>query len=124
MKWENLREFKCPYCGSDLSRKDDIRCTKCLFKITEERFKSIAENRLAGKIKGKGMKWQNLKIERCPACGDYLGNQNGKLEILRCSNYECEFKIRVDRMNEILNDSEHVANRYSVASNIAKLNNL
>jgi len=112
MNWENLRQFRCPYCGYDLQKgKEDVSCTNCFFRIEPERFKSIAENRRQNPTNQVKIKWQNLIEARCPICGDMLKpNDEGKMFFQKCINHECTFRISDSRIGEILNDQKHPAN--------------
>jgi len=43
MKWNNLKQNKCPKCSKDLARHDDLHvyCGNCDFLISNKRFKEI-----------------------------------------------------------------------------------
>jgi len=112
MNWENLRQFRCPYCGHALEKGPaSIRCTHCHFRIEPERFKSIAENRRQNPTNNIKIKWQNLVSGLCPICGSMLRpNEEKKLRFQKCINYDCTFKISDNRFGEILNDPNHAAN--------------
>jgi DNA-directed RNA polymerase subunit RPC12/RpoP len=112
MNWENLRQFRCPYCGHDLLKETDkIKCTHCHFRIEPERFKSISENRRQNPTTNIKIKWQNLINGLCPICASMLRpNEEGKLRFQKCINFDCTFKITDSRYGEILNDEMHPAN--------------
>ena len=117
MKWANLKNNNCPYCGSKMLEQngDTHKCSKCMFKIEHERLTKILEHRSnplrSGIIK---MKWQNLKIGRCPLCGDHLNKAIGQYEVSQCVSINCTFHIREDRMQRILTDAQHPANNFPV----------
>jgi DNA-directed RNA polymerase subunit RPC12/RpoP len=119
MQWENLRQFRCPYCGHDLQKgKDAIKCTRCHFSIEQERFKSIAENRRQNPTNQIKIKWQNLIEARCPICGNMLKpNEESKVFFQKCISYDCTFKISDSRIGEILNDPKHAANIFYQQTN-------
>lgn len=49
MKWKNLQENKCPQCGKDwafdLEQQGDLLTHKCGFKISEQRYLEIVNDR-------------------------------------------------------------------------------
>ena len=113
LKWENLREKKCPYCESNINKVgDEMKCEHCYFHIELERCKQIIEHRRLQEETSVRMKWQQLHLGRCPICSDYLTPGNGCYEVLKCANADCTFHIREDRLKDILNDESHPANKY------------
>ena len=116
MRWENLRTNDCQYCGKPLHEQDgEICCTVCLFHIEPARFKKILEHRagMAGRPAYR-MKWQNLKNGYCPidGCGGGLEPRAPGATSLQCSLApHCSFRIREERLHEILRDPTHPANR-------------
>jgi len=111
MNWENLRKMLCPYCDKELTKDIEVRCTECFFHIDEVRFKSIIENRGFPDRPKIKMRWQNLKDDRCPIDANFLQqNTEGKVKVLKCSKDDCAFKIKDDRLQEILKDEKHSAN--------------
>lgn len=116
MNWSNLQTNTCPYCNAVLRRADAkgmVRCDHCSFHIEEARMISIRDNRRQKTMPVIRMKWQNLKHDKCPMCGDDLTPTHGQYAVLRCMKTECSFHIRVDRLTEILGDKEHPANRFA-----------
>lgn len=114
LNWSNLQQNKCPYCAYKLLPVNElgfIECDNCIFNIEKKRFDSIKQNRNEG-VRGIHMYWQNLRVSRCPACGDELLETSGNYEILKCIRVLCAFKIRFDRMQEILDDPTHPANKF------------
>lgn len=113
MKWENLKTFTCPHCGKELTQGgEEIQCTQCRFKIEYERYKAILTHRSSPEATIVKMRWQNLKESKCPMCSNQLIDAYGKYRVLKCISSECTFKIREDRMSEIINDQTHPANRF------------
>lgn len=51
------------------------------------------------------MIWNNLKLipPRCPTCGEEL-ELDGQKEMYICSNFECDFSIRLGKFLDIVND--------------------
>ena len=116
MIWKNLKENKCPfpYCQNDISFDyglQEIICTVCSFHIDIKRGKDIAEARqLPTRPEHiKHNNWQNLHEGKCPACKSWLRQE---FELHVCINSECPFKIREDRLQQILNDPCHSANLF------------
>jgi hypothetical protein len=113
MKWENLKSMLCPYCSKALTEDLEVRCTECYFHIDKDRFKSIVEHRGFPNRNIVKLKWQNLKDDRCSVDAHFLKpNVEGKYDVLKCSNSECTFRIRADRLAEIVADPKHEANRF------------
>ena len=55
MKWQNLKDNKCPKCSEDLNVKDKldsgfITCTGCEFKISEGKYLDIRTNLVTGDL--------------------------------------------------------------------------
>lgn len=76
MNWENLADFRCPYCGKALMRDLDkpghwIKCTTCRFTIDRTKFTGIIRNQMTAGRRVQ-FKWQNLHEERCPVSGHRL----------------------------------------------------
>lgn len=116
MNWSNLQKNACPYCNGVLRKPDTkgiVRCDHCNFRIEEPRMMSIRDNRRQNITSTIKMRWQNLKKDKCPLCGDDLTPNQGQYAVLRCMKTECNFHIRVDRLTEILGDKEHPANRFA-----------
>lgn len=115
MKWQNIRQFRCPYDNEALVRRRDgsIKCTVCYFHIESKRFNEIMEHRASPQKNGiTRLKWQYLREGKCPACAHDLISGNGPYEISKCVSADCTFHIREDRMQEILQDPNHPANRF------------
>lgn len=111
MKWENLGSFCCPHCGEKLKMEDEVQCTRCTFRITIDRFKSIAAHRAHPERAVTKMKWQYLIDDRCPVCASNLmPNVEGRYAFMKCISSECTFRIREDKISEIKNDPAHPAN--------------
>ena len=56
-------------------------------------------------LMGPGMKWDNLRNDRCPACGSELESVGG---VFRCTNYGkdgCGFYISKDKFEKLTKDS-------------------
>lgn len=117
MKWQNLRNFRCPHCDEKLKREDNlgiIRCSQCRFIIDKTRFIQISEHRSYPQREIIPMKWQNLKEDRCPICSSNLyPSTDGNLEFLLCSGKKkCVFKISIAHLDRILADPNHPANLF------------
>ena len=116
MEWKNLKYFRCPHCGEKLVEdvgKEWIRCTSCTFVIASTRCKEITIHRSYPEKTIIKMRWQNIKDDHCPVCGSNLyQNMEGKFDILKCVQATCTFKIRTDKLEEILADEMHPANVY------------
>lgn len=116
MKWENLRQFKCPHCGEGLAKDSEareMRCTSCRFRIEYFRFKQIAEHRgESSPVHKVSIKWQYLHLGKCPICTNDLYPGNGAYNVLKCIQADCSFHIREDRLAEIIADDEHPVNRF------------
>lgn len=114
MNWEYLKDNKCPHCGENLRENIlEFKCIKCTFVIDSDRKMAIQQHRGNPRIGNiVKIKWQNLKEEKCPICGDNLNYGVGVFEVLVCLNTNCSFKIRHDRFVEILNDPTHPCNRF------------
>lgn len=116
MNWEVLHEKKCPYCSNAVSGDNDlqeVRCTVCSFKISQERLLQILKHRRVGVTDTKKMFWQNLHNAKCPVCSNLLVPMAGRYAVLGCLNSDCGFKIREDRMQQILADNTHAANKFN-----------
>ncbi len=112
MNWENLKEKLCPHCSGELEFDGDneIRCTMCRFHMTPARYKSMLLHKAYRKEPSQPYKklyWQNVKVGRCPECGDDLNDGNGKFEIIVCISPECTFKMRADTLAAMLADPLH-----------------
>ena len=114
MKWENLSTFECPYCDRKLFQKSEeiIHCKVCVFEIDVLKFKSILSHRLIKPINPIQYKWQNLKNHRCPICSQFLREEENGLGYYKCTSGQCTFCIQEARIQEILSDKNHPANRY------------
>lgn len=113
MKWENLKSNHCPFCGEYIVRDElglNMKCTYCRFVIEIERFNLIALHRGKPEQDHKKMKWQNLHDNKCPLCDQELMEELSRYEIVRCVNLTCDFRIRQDNLNRILQDPNHSAN--------------
>lgn len=114
MNWHNLQTFDCPYCSSKLFRGDgEVLCSECSFVISNERFRSISVHRARTNKPERlqPMKWQNLKKDLCPLCDNTLVyDMEGALDFMKCMTPGCTFKIRQDRMADILEDEGHPCN--------------
>lgn len=133
LNWQNLKEKKCPFCSHELDKADEdglIHCVQCSFSISEAKFRSVLMHRGLGVKPAIRMKWQHLHEGRCPACAEFLKENDGVYAVLACSSPECDFKIREDRLKEILADPNHVANLFykkmdeDIEKNLSDLNNL
>ena len=90
-----------------------IRCSMCTFKIDEDRFHAIQAHRSHPERATVKIKWQNIRDDKCPMCGDSIRpTLLGHLALLRCVSSDCTFKIREERLNEILADPQHPANTF------------
>ena len=49
------------------------------------------------------MHWKNLKNNYCPKCKSSLKKSEDKF-IKLCSNLKCDFKITVDKYNELIEE--------------------
>ena len=118
LEWKNTLDGRCPYCADPLLDPEGgrVRCGTCAFSIDEARLESIRFCKQNG-TRGTHTMWQNLREERCPTCGSDLMESPGPIDTLRCVNAMCTFKIRADRMESILSDESHPANRYEIARN-------
>jgi len=118
MLWENLKDYKCPFCSDRLFETEDAleyECVSCYFHIDKHRFKSIAKHRAQPRSADRPYKrnyWQNLRNGRCPTCNNLLRQAVGPYEIMECYAEDCTFKMREDRIQIILNDPNHSCNRY------------
>lgn len=116
MKWENLREMLCPYpyCEKLLYEQgEEVKCTKCYFHMTKEKFIGTLQHRAFPDRPHKKNRWQNLREDRCPMqdCNYRLTpSMEGRLDMMKCCNPECVFKITMERFNIILGDQSHAAN--------------
>ena len=75
---------------------------------------AILQNRKQNPTSTTPYRWQNLKHDNCPIDGEMLRDKIGKYEVLECSNGDCSFHIRFDRMREILADINHPANKFAL----------
>lgn len=115
MNWKNLKEFLCPHCGNPMEKNEkEIACTKCTFHIEHARFYSIMQNRGGDHESIVKMKWQNLHQDCCPMCASVLvKNDRG----LKCTSENCTFLITDSKMEEIMKDRNHPANRFQRQTN-------
>ena len=105
----------CPYCQEKIIRIGSIiSCTWCRFKIDVERAREIAENRAGerGNVDVR-IRWQFLHQMRCPLCTGMLYPASHNEDLHVCRKEGCNFKIREDRVQMILADSRHPANRFN-----------
>ena len=116
MKWENLKKNICPHCENFLIFDDDneINCTGCRFHISPQRFKAILANRADPTNATYKLKWQYLRAGRCPRCQSNLRDSIGAYEVSECVNSKCTFKIRNDKMEEILQDPCHPCRQFEI----------
>ena len=49
------------------------------------------------------LEWKRLINNACPKCGNVMENPFDK-ETVRCLNIKCDFRIAVDRMNELVSN--------------------
>ena len=114
MVWNKLNKGECPNCGHPLKKKEsNLKCTYCAFVIEQNRARRIAESRKEQlPTNHVRLRWQNLKDERCPVDGELLAPREGRFMVMHCIKPECTFNIRVDRMNQILKDPSHPANKF------------
>lgn len=122
LQWRNLRTNNCPYCNGDLKVKEidgvqELKCESCYFHIPTARAKSIVENRRPRQEPIVRIKWQMLRIERCPICSDMLMKKEGEYAILKCVSHLCTFHIREDILQKYLSDPAHPVNRYPLDEN-------
>lgn len=113
MKWQNLAEFKCPCCGAPLFLEDGttiVTCTMCKFEIESDRMEAIKKNRCNTNRKIVPHFWQNLHKGNCVLCNHPLEAKNATL--LACTNEQCDFKIGRSRVEEIIANPTHSANKY------------
>lgn len=109
--------MECPYCGWSLvDSEPEIVCSHCAFVIEYARFRGIIEQGSGVTSRGVGerqLKWQNLHDGWCPECGDFLYvDSTGRQEYQKCIRSECTFRISSSRVEEILEDKTHPANRF------------
>lgn len=50
------------------------------------------------------MDWKALQSEECPKCGEPLDDVEE--EMIVCSDPDCDFKIRQERLKQILEDMD------------------
>lgn len=114
MNWNNLHQFRCPYCDNDLQKREsEIGCTSCFFHIGHQKFADILESHKQKPTVKMIVKWQNLNYGLCPYCNNFLmPNPEGNQRFLKCINHECTFKMSEVRVGEILQDQTHPANTY------------
>ncbi len=109
LRWENLKENKCPYCGDPLEQKRSfVNCTWCRFRMELWRFKKIQRTRGNPDEPHPDMKWQNLHRNGCPICGETLiPDELG----MHCETSRCTFRPISDaKVRMILNNPTHPAN--------------
>ena len=117
MNWENLKHNKCPHCESYLifDGDNEICCTGCRFHMSPQKFKAILANRATPEKALYKLKWQYLRVGKCPRCGNDLRDSVGKYEISECvRNPDCPFKIRNDKIDLILSDPLHPAHQFEL----------
>lgn len=113
MNWENLKEFKCPYCEQPLAQEDKtISCTTCIFSMSVEKYRDVMMHRGGTRTSTVRNNWQNLHDDKCIQCNSPLVNAKGSFEALKCSNGQCTFRIKGETIAKILTDPEHSANRF------------
>lgn len=116
MHWENLKDLRCPHCSEKLQKEmidDVVRCTVCTFSIEEKRFSAIKAHRSNPERATVKLKWQNIREDKCPMCGDSIRpTLLGHLAILRCSSSVCTFIIRESTLEEILANENHPVNTF------------
>ncbi len=49
------------------------------------------------------MNWKSLKSNECPACGSYIEHPDEN-DMIYCTDGTCDFKIRAERYNEIVQE--------------------
>jgi len=122
LKWENLKEKKCPKCGSAMIKTGSgLSCMggrargHCRFKVSNQRIRNlmkywqkIEEQPKRSLIK---VKWQLLKRRKCPICGRELKKKEGE-GVYTCETPECDFLIHEGKWEIILNDPTHACNYY------------
>lgn len=115
MKWENLNDFKCPCCSAPLANETAtlIVCTMCKFEIEKERFDSIKKCRSDKKRPHVPHYWQNLTRGNCVICNEPLKPLSKSGTLLGCSAQKCKFKIGRARVDEILANPTHSANKFN-----------
>ena len=113
MNWPELATNQCPYCNGNLVEvEQEFVCLDCNFKIDTHRKISIETHRAHPENACRKLKWQNLVVEKCPVCSSDLCYGIGPYEILACLNGECSFKIRYDKLQEILDDPTHPCRQF------------
>lgn len=53
LKWNNLKQNRCPKCGSGISYDDKYAICQCGFRIGLEKMNEIVTNRVANDIDSK-----------------------------------------------------------------------
>lgn len=103
----------CPYCAAPVyAERGMIRCTQCRFEIERERRDLIAENRSQDGRPIVKIKWQFLHDRKCPICENQLYPNPRNENAYKCLSEGCSFKITEERIQIILADDTHPANRY------------
>ena len=121
MNWEKLKTQECPYCESGkLELHIDeclFRCNTCHFRITMEKYQQVLKHRASPDAEHKEIMWQELHKGRCPLCTSLLSPGVTRFELYKCINPECDFKIRENRLTQILMDEKHPANLFNKKQN-------
>jgi hypothetical protein len=84
----------------------------CKFEIEHERMEAIKKNRCNTNRKIVPHFWQNLHLNNCVLCNHPLTPKTKTGTLLACTNSQCDFKIGRERVEEILANPTHSANKY------------
>jgi hypothetical protein len=70
------------------------------------------------------MNWNNLKSYKCPKCGGNLCEKNWSLRGSLHVCTTCDFEIRKEKFNTIVNDKYQPRKCVTFEQNLGELNNL
>ncbi len=117
MKWELLRQRRCPHCEDSLYENQYekiFECMSCRFNIDQARFVAISRAR-GGYKSGSDhvrIQWQYILEDKCPICKDILHVPAGRQEFRKCISPECTFFIKEETVQMILGDPNHPAYKF------------
>lgn len=115
MDWEQLKKFQCPHCWRELTQQDTVvQCTSCTFELSVAQYKKriLYGNNYQKPTNHQTWKWQNLHKSLCVIDGGFLMPSAGNPNVMRCIESGCPFRIPSKRIDEILADKNHSANRF------------